>query len=76
MPHPRDADALLRVSRYFGDEPQVRFSVWDDGVAQAAVSLEERETQRLVTFLRAPKDTIRCQAPGHVCSAHCVPEPL
>src|SRR5437763_14866230 len=50
-PHPRDAGRALRVSRYYGDEPQVRFSVWDDGVAQAAVSLDERETRRLAGFL-------------------------
>jgi hypothetical protein len=50
-PHPHDAGRALRVSRYFGDEPQVRFSVWDDGVAQAAVSLEEDETMRLTRFL-------------------------
>ena len=45
-PHPRDAGRALRVSRYFGDEPQVRFSVWDDGIAQAAVSLEDAEARR------------------------------
>jgi len=50
-PHPRDAGRALRVSRYYGDEPQVRFSVWDDGVARAAVSLEESEVERLATFL-------------------------
>ncbi|HEX5247916.1 MAG TPA: hypothetical protein VFW41_12390 [Gaiellaceae bacterium] len=50
-PHPRDAGRALRVSRYFGDEPQVRFSVWDDGVAQAAVSLDEDETRRLTRYL-------------------------
>ena len=50
--HPRDAGKALRVSRYFGDEPQVRFSVWDEsGVAQAAVSLEEPEAERLAAFL-------------------------
>ena len=50
-PHPRDAGRALRVSRYYGEEPQVRFSVWDDGVARAAVSLDEAETQRLAGFL-------------------------
>ena len=49
--HPRDAGRALRVSRYYGEEPQVRFSVWEDGVAQAAVSLEESEVQRLAGFL-------------------------
>jgi hypothetical protein len=50
--HPRDRGKALRVSRYFGDEPQVRFSVWDErGVAQAAVSLEEDEAERLGRLL-------------------------
>ncbi len=51
--HPRDAGRALRVSRYFGDEPHVRFSVWDDGVAQAAVSLEDAEARRLAAFVAA-----------------------
>jgi hypothetical protein len=50
-PHPRDAGRALRVSHYLGDEPHVRFSVWDDGVAQAAVSLEEDEALRLAEFV-------------------------
>jgi hypothetical protein len=50
-PHPNSAGRALRVSRYFGDEPQVRFSVWDDGVARAAVSLDEEEAQRLAEFV-------------------------
>lgn len=50
-PHPRDAGRALRVSRYLGDDPHVRFSVWDDGVAQAAVSLEESEALRLAEFV-------------------------
>jgi zinc-ribbon domain len=50
--HPRDAEKALRVSRYLTDDPQVRFSVWnEDGVATAAISLEEREAQRLAAFL-------------------------
>jgi len=53
--HPRDGDKALRVSRYLTDEPQVRFSVWDeDGVAQAAVSLDESEAERLAAFLARP----------------------
>jgi hypothetical protein len=49
------------VSRYYGDEPQVRFSVWDDGVARAAVSLEEDEALRLAAFLAqtAPRSRAR-----------------
>ena len=50
--HPRDGDKALRVSRYLTEDPQVRFSVWDErGVATAAVSLEEAEAQRLASFL-------------------------
>jgi len=50
--HPRDGDKALRVSRYLTGDPQVRFSVWDaEGVARAAVSLEESEAQRLASFL-------------------------
>ena len=53
--HPRDGDKALRVSRYLTDDPQVRFSVWDErGVATAAVSLEEDEAQRLASFLARP----------------------
>jgi hypothetical protein len=41
----------LRVSRYT-DEGHVRFSVWDEsGVAEAAVSIDEREARRLAAFL-------------------------
>jgi hypothetical protein len=49
--HPRDPGLALRVSRYFGDEPQVRISIWEDEVAQAAVSLEVDEAKRLARFL-------------------------
>jgi hypothetical protein len=52
-PHANSPGRALRVSRYFGDEPQVRFSVWDDGVARAAVSLDEDESARLASFLAA-----------------------
>ena len=53
--HPRDGDKSLRVSRYLTEDPQVRFSVWDErGVATAAVSLEEPEVQRLASFLARP----------------------
>jgi hypothetical protein len=53
--HPRDAGKALRVSRYLTEEPHVRFSVWSaGGVAEAAVSLEEEEAERLVGFLAAP----------------------
>jgi hypothetical protein len=51
-PHPHDADKALRVSWYLDGDPHVRFSVWsDDGVALAAISLEEDEARRLTAFL-------------------------
>jgi hypothetical protein len=54
--HPRDEGKALRVSRYLTDEPHVRFSVWSpDGVAEAAVSLDEREAGRLADFLLVPQ---------------------
>ena len=53
--HPRDAGQALRVSRYLTEEPHVRFSVWSaDGVAEAAVALEEEEAERLAAFLATP----------------------
>jgi hypothetical protein len=53
--HPRDGERALRVSRYLTDDPQVRFSIWDEhGVAIGAVSLEESEAQRLASFLAQP----------------------
>ena len=58
-PHRNSAGRALRVTRYVGDDPQVRFSVWEDGVARAAVSLEDDEAQRLAEFLRA---TAGCSA--------------
>jgi hypothetical protein len=47
-----DRGKALRVSRYFGDERHVRFSIWNPtGRAEAAVSLSEDETQRLASFV-------------------------
>src|SRR5439155_1975761 len=52
-PHPRDAGKALRVTRYMTDDPHVRFSVWNEsGVAESAVSLDEREASRVARFLR------------------------
>jgi hypothetical protein len=49
------AAKALRVSRYLGptaEERHVRFSVWnEEGRAEAAVSLDEREAARLAGFL-------------------------
>jgi hypothetical protein len=57
---PGDRHRLLRVSRYVGEtaeERHARFSVWnDEGVAEAAVSLDDEETRRLVAFLTAPAE--------------------
>jgi hypothetical protein len=54
-----DRGKALRVSRYLGvggDPRHVRFSVWNDsGVAEAAVSLDEDETARLLDFLGEPR---------------------
>jgi hypothetical protein len=56
-PHANSPGRALRVSRYFGDDPHVRFSVWDDGVARAAVSLDEAEATRLAEFLEQTTET-------------------
>jgi hypothetical protein len=53
---PRDEGKALRVSRYLHESPHVRFSVWAaSGVAEAAVSLDEVEAERLALFLSAPQ---------------------
>jgi hypothetical protein len=50
-----DDGRALRVSRYV-DERHVRFSVWDEtGTAEAAVSIDEAEAQRLAGFLAPPR---------------------
>ena len=44
------------MSRYLTEDPHVRFSVWSvRGVAEAAVSLEEDEAERLAAFLATPR---------------------
>jgi len=51
-PHPRDAGKALRITRYLTDDPHIRFSVWNEsGVAEGAVSLDEREAGRVARFL-------------------------
>lgn len=51
-----DPGRALRVSRYFrthDQEPHVRFSVWnDEGEAQAAISIDDEDAERLAAFLR------------------------
>jgi hypothetical protein len=52
------------VSRYYDEDPHVRFSVWDEsGRAEAAVSLGELEAARVARFLgpRAPRLRARPQ---------------
>ena len=52
QPHERDQGRALRVSWYLDDDPQVRFSVWDEsGRAAAAISLDEAEAKRLGSLL-------------------------
>jgi hypothetical protein len=67
-PHPNSAGRALRVTRYVADDPHVRFSVWEDGVARAAVSLDDDEAARLAQFLQSdgaqsdcPTETLEAQ---------------
>ena len=57
-----DHGRALRVSRYFrtaDQDPHVRFSVWsEEGVAQAAVSIDDGEAERLGALL-APRPVRR-----------------
>jgi len=62
-PHRNSAGRALRVSRYFGEEPHVRFSVWDDGVARAAVSLDEDEALRLAEFVERTQSASEAEGP-------------
>ncbi len=43
----------LRVSRYLTSPGHVRFSIWDVGEIEAAVSIDEVEARRLASFLRS-----------------------
>jgi hypothetical protein len=47
-----ERDKGLRVSRYLSAPGHVRFSVWDVGRVEAAVSIDESEARRLAAFLR------------------------
>jgi hypothetical protein len=47
-----DAGAL-RVSVYLTEPQHVRFSIWHEGVAQAAMSLPPDESAKLGDFLRS-----------------------
>src|ERR671915_1408811 len=65
--HPRiDAGRALRVSRYLGgdeEERHVRFSVWaetaESARAEAAVSVDQSEANRLAFFLLDPMQPAR-----------------
>jgi hypothetical protein len=62
--HGNSPGRALRVTRYIADDPHVRFSVWEDGVARAAVSIPEDEAARLADFLeqaQAAAETIETQ---------------
>jgi hypothetical protein len=50
-PHANSPGRALRVTRYVADDPHVRFSVWENGVARAAVSITDEEAARLADFL-------------------------
>ena len=50
-PHENSPGRALRVTRYLHDDTHVRFSVWEDGVARAAVSITDDEADRLARFL-------------------------
>jgi hypothetical protein len=66
--HPRDAGKALRVSRYLTEDPHVRFSVWSpDGVAEAVVSLEEEEADRLCRLPRRPAGEPPEPGGAHAC---------
>jgi hypothetical protein len=47
-----DGGRGLRVSRYLTDPGHVRVSIWGAGQVDAAVSIDEHEARRLVSFLR------------------------
>src|SRR5581483_10455967 len=50
--HPEVGDGGLRVSVYLTEPRHARLSVWRGEEAQAAISLDPRETSRLAGFLR------------------------
>jgi hypothetical protein len=47
------SEAWLRVSVYLRQPQHVRFSIWKDGVAESATSLDPSEAQRLADFLNS-----------------------
>jgi hypothetical protein len=61
-PHANSPGRALRVTRYVADDPHVRFSVWEDGVARAAVSITDDEAQRLADFLEQTEVIVQPQS--------------
>ena len=61
-PHANSPGRALRVTRYLADDPHVRFSVWEDGVARAAVSITDEEAARLAGFLQSDCVQSDCSA--------------
>lgn len=57
--HPEVGDGDLRVSLYLTQPRHVRFSIWRSEHADAAISLDPHETQRLARFLLATAKTPR-----------------
>jgi hypothetical protein len=53
--HPDVGDGGLRVSVYLTEPRHARLSVWRGDEAQAAISLDPDETNRLARFLVASK---------------------
>jgi hypothetical protein len=67
--HPEVGDGGLRVSLYLTQPRHVRFSIWRSERAEAAISLDPEETQRLGRFLLATKTGARRRLP-RVLSRH------
>jgi hypothetical protein len=44
-------DGALRISVYLTEPQHVRVSIWKEGVAEAAMSLQPPEAERLASFL-------------------------
>jgi len=61
-PHANSLGRALRVTRYLAEDPHVRFSVWEDGVARAAGSLGDEEAARLAAFLQSDCTQADCSA--------------
>jgi len=67
--HPEVGDGGLRVSLYLTHPQHFRFSIWRSERAEAAISLDPEETERLGRFLLATKSGGRRRLP-RVLSRH------